>query len=199
VSRICPLDLSSRNRHPIRRFRSRVKSGAYRRSCPRRPQGTRSECGGARSADPCFRHRRRNYRLSAGRSAREWNAAVVELRCVHRPTGHTWPEVLCCLSRGGSRISHSSAPMQTTQYGGFAAFLALNSSAATRHVAARLLPESAVPASIETTELAYLQGFSETGATGLEPATSGVTGRVGHDDVRRRTPPNGAICRYFST
>jgi hypothetical protein len=38
----------------------------------------------------------------------------------------------------------------------------------------------------------------KTGATGLEPATSGVTGRVGHDDVRRRTPLNGPICRYFS-
>jgi hypothetical protein len=28
----------------------------------------------------------------------------------------------------------------------------------------------------ETTQLAYLQAFQETGATGLEPATSGVTG-----------------------
>src|SRR6266436_10038971 len=37
-----------------------------------------------------------------------------------------------------------------------------------------------------------------TGATGLEPATSGVTGRVGHRDVSRRIPPNARICRYFS-
>jgi hypothetical protein len=37
-----------------------------------------------------------------------------------------------------------------------------------------------------------------TGATGLEPATSGVTGRVRHNDARRRTPPNGLICRRFS-
>ena len=36
------------------------------------------------------------------------------------------------------------------------------------------------------------------GATGLEPATSGVTGRVGHNDARRRAPPNGLICRRFS-
>jgi hypothetical protein len=37
-----------------------------------------------------------------------------------------------------------------------------------------------------------------TGATGLEPATSGVTGRVGHDDARRRTSRNGLICRHLS-
>jgi hypothetical protein len=37
-----------------------------------------------------------------------------------------------------------------------------------------------------------------TGATGLEPATSGGTGRVGHNDARRRTPLNGLICRHFS-
>jgi hypothetical protein len=37
-----------------------------------------------------------------------------------------------------------------------------------------------------------------TGATGLEPATSGVTGRVGDNDARRRTPPNVLICRRFS-
>jgi hypothetical protein len=32
-------------------------------------------------------------------------------------------------------------------------------------------------ASIQTTNHADFQGFRETGATGLEPATSGVTGR----------------------
>jgi len=37
-----------------------------------------------------------------------------------------------------------------------------------------------------------------TGATGLEPATSGVTGRVGHNDAQRRTCLNGFICRHFS-
>jgi hypothetical protein len=36
-----------------------------------------------------------------------------------------------------------------------------------------------------------------TGATGLEPATFGVTGRVGRHDARRRTPLNGHICRAF--
>src|ERR671919_313209 len=36
------------------------------------------------------------------------------------------------------------------------------------------------------------------GATGLEPATSGVTGRVGHHDARRRASLNGLICRHFS-
>jgi len=38
-------------------------------------------------------------------------------------------------------------------------------------------------------------GGSETGATGLEPATSGVTGRVGYDDDTRRTSLNEFICR----
>ena len=36
------------------------------------------------------------------------------------------------------------------------------------------------------------------GATGLEPATSGVTGRVRHKAARRQTPLNGLICRHFS-
>ena len=42
--------------------------------------------------------------------------------------------------------------------------------------------------SMETTKDPVLLGFRETGATGLEPATSGVTGRFeGHDDWRRWT------------
>src|SRR6266508_2889096 len=42
------------------------------------------------------------------------------------------------------------------------------------------------------TEDANLQVFwvGKTGATGLEPATSGVTDRVGHHDARQRTPLN---------
>ena len=39
---------------------------------------------------------------------------------------------------------------------------------------------------------------STTGATGLEPATSGVTGRVCRDYGWRRTRLNGLICRHFS-
>ena len=35
-------------------------------------------------------------------------------------------------------------------------------------------------------------------ATGLEPATSGVTGRVGGHDSRRRGPANTFVCRDFS-
>jgi len=69
--------------------------------------------------------------------------------------------------------------MQTTQYGGFAAFFRSFLVSNDRAAAARLLPDSAIPASIPRTELAYLQALRETGATGLEPATSGVTGRVG--------------------
>ena len=37
-----------------------------------------------------------------------------------------------------------------------------------------------------------------TGATGLELATCGVTGRVGYNDARQRTPLNVVICRRFS-
>ena len=37
-----------------------------------------------------------------------------------------------------------------------------------------------------------------TGATGLEPATSGVTGRVRHHDAWRRARSNQLICRLFS-
>jgi hypothetical protein len=42
---------------------------------------------------------------------------------------------------------------------------------------------------------ADLQDFY--GATGLASATSGVTGRVGHDDCRRRTSVNSLIYRRF--
>jgi hypothetical protein len=42
-------------------------------------------------------------------------------------------------------------------------------------------------------------GHSGTGATGLEPATSGVTGRVGPHDARQRTPLSRLICRCFSS
>jgi hypothetical protein len=51
--------------------------------------------------------------------------------------------------------------------------------------AARLLPENAPPAPIQTTEDAYLQAVYEDGATGLEPATSGVTGRFWYLRARR--------------
>ena len=47
--------------------------------------------------------------------------------------------------------------------------------------APRLLPEIAVTVPIETTQQVDLQGKRGTGATGLEPATSGVTGRYGLD------------------
>jgi hypothetical protein len=52
---------------------------------------------------------------------------------------------------------------------------------------------------IKATRDADLRAFRGTGATGLEPATSGVTGRVGHNDDRRRTPLNVLICRRFSS
>jgi hypothetical protein len=46
-------------------------------------------------------------------------------------------------------------------------------------------------------EIARLQALRKTGATGLEPATSGVTGRFeGHDDGRR-FPRNRSIHAAF--
>jgi hypothetical protein len=50
-----------------------------------------------------------------------------------------------------------------------------------------------------TTKSACLQALLKTGATGLEPATSGVTGRVRHDGSRQRFAPNGLVCRRFSS
>ena len=47
--------------------------------------------------------------------------------------------------------------------------------------AARLLPESTLFAPSKTTESLDCRQIARTGATGLEPATSGVTGRDGHD------------------
>jgi hypothetical protein len=47
-----------------------------------------------------------------------------------------------------------------------------------------------------STKGAYLRDVY--GSEGLEPATSGVIGRVGHNDARWRTPLNALICRRFS-
>jgi hypothetical protein len=58
-------------------------------------------------------------------------------------------------------------------------------------------PRSAASVPNEATRQADLQGKRLDGRTGLEPATSGVTGRVGRHDARRRTPLNGDICRAF--
>jgi hypothetical protein len=64
--------------------------------------------------------------------------------------------------------------------------------------AARLLPEIARCMPSETTEEVICRANGETGATGLEPATSGVTGRLGRDEDPRRPRLNGAVCRCFS-
>jgi hypothetical protein len=49
--------------------------------------------------------------------------------------------------------------------------------------AANTYAENPEPLSLQATEDAVLQVLLETGATGLEPATSGVTGHFGgHDD-----------------
>jgi hypothetical protein len=55
------------------------------------------------------------------------------------------------------------------------------------------------PRSVVLTDNATCQfaGISA-GATGIEPATSGVTGRVGCNYAWRRTPPNILICRCLS-
>jgi hypothetical protein len=66
--------------------------------------------------------------------------------------------------------------------------LSLGDRRGARANAARLLPVIAPVAPARTTERSDLQALEETGATGLEPATSGVTGRFdGHDDGRRWT------------
>jgi len=63
----------------------------------------------------------------------------------------------------------------------------------------RLLPEPSSATRCQATQTGQFPGSSKTGATGLEPATSGVTGRVGHHDAQRRTPLNRVICRSFFT
>jgi hypothetical protein len=53
-----------------------------------------------------------------------------------------------------------------------------------------------IPLPDQTTQTAICSDF--TGATGLEPATSSVTGRLGRDDAPRQTSLNRVICRCFS-
>jgi hypothetical protein len=67
-----------------------------------------------------------------------------------------------------------------------------------RNVLPVWLPTGRAVSPAGTTEDAICRHFSKTGATGLEPATSGVTGRVGSNNVRRRILPNGLIYRCFS-
>ena len=126
---------------------------------------------------PAFAIGRRKYRLSAGRSARQWNAAVgrASPRSIGQPaTPGLRSSVVCPGADCG--VSRSSAPMQTTQYGDLQRFFTRCLSVATvsccpfaarkRH--ARVCPDN---------KTCYLQALRETGATGLKPATSGVTGR----------------------
>ena len=47
-------------------------------------------------------------------------------------------------------------------------------------------------------EKVLFAGTFRTGASGLEPATSGVTGRVGLRDAQRRMTQNSFICRHVS-
>jgi hypothetical protein len=63
--------------------------------------------------------------------------------------------------------------------------------------AARLLPETAPIPPIETTKDPDLQAKSKTGATGLEPATSGVTGQFERHDPRRRSARSRSIHAAF--
>jgi hypothetical protein len=63
-------------------------------------------------------------------------------------------------------------------------------------LAARWLPVIQRGAPAKTTQYVDLQGVL-TGATGLDPATSGVTGRIGYGDAQQRTALNDVICRVF--
>jgi hypothetical protein len=60
--------------------------------------------------------------------------------------------------------------------------------------AARLLPGMPPPVPSKTTKIALLQAFQKTGATGLEPATSGVTGRNGEENVSTRGKQSQVSC-----
>jgi hypothetical protein len=139
---------------------------------------------------PAFAHREAEVSSvrGAGQPDSGSSSRRASARSMAREPGHTWPEVICCLCLGADcAFSRPSAPMKTTQYADLQHFLALfvNSD---RAAAARLVPRRAVPASIQTTKLAYLQVVRETGATGLEPVTCGVTGRYGpyrHSRLRR--------------
>jgi hypothetical protein len=56
---------------------------------------------------------------------------------------------------------------------------------------------SCLRASQRTTNSADLQALQETGATGLEPATSGVTGRYGATGYSRLRPGITGWSRHF--
>jgi hypothetical protein len=64
---------------------------------------------------------------------------------------------------------------------------------------ARIGPRAVPCAPEQTTQPAHLQALQKREGTGLEPATSGVTGRVGYNDAARRAPLNDVISRHFSS
>src|ERR671930_216037 len=146
------------------------------RSASPLPVGCSSPNGRGASAEvlaeqtPAFAHREAEVSSVRGPvSPTVERSSWSSITSLHRPTGHTWPEVICCLSRRGLRVSRSSAPMQTTQYGDLQRFFARCLSVATvsccpfaarkRH--ARVCPDN---------KTCYLQALRETGATGLKPA-----------------------------
>jgi hypothetical protein len=65
--------------------------------------------------------------------------------------------------------------------------------------AARLLPKVRRLAPHQKTQSVDLQALRETGATGLEPATSGVTGRYGVDCHSRLRPGITGWSKLFPT
>jgi hypothetical protein len=58
-------------------------------------------------------------------------------------------------------------------------------------------PRSVVPRLIRQHRVPICRHFEKRERRGLEPATSGMTGRVGLGDDQRRTSRKGLICRHF--
>ena len=86
---------------------------------------------------------------------------------LHRPRGHTWPEVICCLSRRGLRVFRARPfPSRQRNLRICSDFSLATSSVATVQLLPVLLPESAIPASIQTTELVLFAGSSRDGSDG---------------------------------
>jgi hypothetical protein len=136
------------------------------------PVSPTASCGGAATRATPGRRCNSEGTLSTASSPSATRRTEPPFGCGTRPaswlvSGHVaWTDTATMTSRPSTPSHHGNGP--------FAGFSSLSSPGG----AARLLPKRALLAPNETTKDVTCRQIRKTGATGLEPATSGVTDRL---------------------
>jgi hypothetical protein len=126
---------------------------------------------------------RRNRRFRAGRS-QAFPARVIRKRCSCR----SWSQVTRLAYDRFSAAVRGTIEISAPETGSFAGHSPQRRDSQKCSRAENVYGKKATDPSIEATKDAVLQALQETGATGLEPATSGVTGRHGATGYSRLRP-----------